>query len=46
MRYRHRGEVEVKLCPFLTSALDWVGGHRHTRAALPPGKKLNSARPQ
>jgi hypothetical protein len=33
-----RGELEVYFYPFLTSALDGVGGQRHAPVALPPGR--------
>jgi hypothetical protein len=33
-----RGWIEVQLHPFLTSALEGVGGQHHAPAALPPGK--------
>jgi hypothetical protein len=32
---KHRGEVEVQLHPFLNSALEGVGGQRHTPGQSP-----------
>ena len=38
MPRKPRGEVELQFYPFLTAALDGVGGQRHAPAALPPEK--------